>query len=70
MECNCAEKVLEGHRLIHYLCPLHKAAPDLYEALEAITKQFNMVGLKYKDDKEIIAKADKALAKVDNPLAL
>ena len=43
---------------------------DLYEALRGITAQFSLVEPLYAKDREYIAQADKALAKVDNPSAL
>lgn len=30
-KCTCCTCELNGHRIIRF-CPLHKAAPDLYEA--------------------------------------
>ena len=33
-ECDCKRTIVEGHPLSDYMCPLHKASPDLYEALK------------------------------------
>ena len=38
--CKCMVKKDDGQVYIDY-CPKHKAAPDMYEALEAITGAFN-----------------------------
>ena len=35
-KCHCQTTIVEGHRLIDYMCPLHKSAPDLLQALGLI----------------------------------
>jgi len=60
-ECGCKIVSECNYPSIEY-CPKHKAAPDLYEALEKIRA--------ISPDTIIYDIANTALAKVDNPSAL
>ena len=35
--CGCESKILEGHELSSYLCPMHRAAPRLYRVLKMLS---------------------------------
>ena len=67
-KCGCQTTIVEGHRLADYMCPKHKATPDMYEALEGIAEgkgRFDCDRLKHAsntidDMKEL---ANEALAK-------
>jgi len=43
MECNCEDKILEGHALKHYLCPKHKAALDMNHELHFCRNTFRLI---------------------------
>jgi len=65
MDCGCIVAVdYNGVVQIDY-CPKHKAAPKMYEALEAITDQFCKVDKLYTRDIEIISQAKKALSEAE-----
>ena len=68
LDCGCEVIVATNGSVMLTYCPLHKSAPDLYEALEAITSRLKLrsVGsFELPADGKAIKQAELALAKVE-----